>query len=264
MNVFRHELRQRFKSILVWLAVMAVFIAAAMVKYDTFRGGGKVVNELLNSFPSTLKAVFGMSGLDLTSISGYTGVTYIFIAVMAAIFAGMLGSNAIAREETGRTVEFLYPKPVSRWTVLAQKLLVVGIGIAAMTVTIYATLLAVTSPYNIDSTTHAALVNFSLAALYIMLLSGGLGLMFAAVSRRSARGATLLAIVIVASYFVFALSKMSTDFEWLALGSMFSWFDAVEIIKQASLPVTQTIVSIALSTVSVVIAFIALHHRDMC
>ena len=148
MNVFRHELRQRFKSILVWLAVMAVFIAAAMVKYDTFRGGGKVVNELLNSFPSTLKAVFGMSGLDLTSISGYIGVTYIFIAVMAAIFAGMLGSNAIAREETGRTVEFLYPKPVSRWTVLAQKLLVVGIGIAAMTVTIYATLLVVTAPYN--------------------------------------------------------------------------------------------------------------------
>lgn len=263
MNVFWHELRTQRKGIIIWLIVMIVFIAAAMVKYDTIKEGGQSVNAMLETIPQTLQAVFGMSGLMLDTVSGYVGICFIFIAVMVAIFAGMLGADIIAREETDRTIEFLYPKPMTRTKIVVEKLLVLGMGIITMSLAVYGSLITVTAKYGIDNATHAVLVNFGLAALCIMLFSGALGVFFAAAMKHSKKATGLLALVIVASYFAFAVSKMSTTFEWLRYVTIFRWFDAKDIITTGHLSSWAVVATLAVTLACVSATLIVYQRRDL-
>ena len=48
---------------------------------------------------------------------------FLYIAVMGAVHAVILGSELISKEERDKTSEFLYAKPVSRPTALTGKLL---------------------------------------------------------------------------------------------------------------------------------------------
>lgn len=263
MNIFYHELKAHRKSLSIWLVVMIVFVWTAMIKYDAIKEGGVSVGKLMETIPQTLQAVFGMSGLDIMTVSGYIGVCYIFIAVMVAIFAGMLGAGVIAEEETDRTVEFLYPKPVSRPKILVQKGLVVVIGIALMTVALYGSLIGATLKYSLDTATQTTLLHFTLGALCLMLLSASLGFLFAAVMKQSKKGVNLVALVVVVSYFSYALSKMSTTFDWLKYISIFRWFDAKDIVTSSHVELWPVIVTLAVSILATGIATMTYRKRDL-
>ena len=55
--------------------------------------------------------------------SGFYGIMFLYMAVMAAVHAVILGAGVIAEEERDKTSEFLYAKPVSRSRALTGKLL---------------------------------------------------------------------------------------------------------------------------------------------
>lgn len=263
MNVFWHELRTQRKSLIIWLVVIVVFVFVSLVKFDSIAESGGSAMEIFKNLSPTLLAVFGMNGLDLATLDGYVGVCFIFIAVMAAIFAGMLGANVIAEEETDKTIDFLYPKPVARSHILTQKLLVVALGIVLMATTIYLSVLAATLKYYPDDATLSAFANFGGAALLIMLLAASIGVLFAATIPQSKQSASAVSIVIVVSYFAYALSKMSPSLDWLHYVSVFRWYDAVDILQAGNLAIWSVGVTALVSIAALLAAFVAYSRRDL-
>lgn len=77
--------------------------------------------------PNTIKTVFGMNGLDAVTLPGYFGICFLFMAIMLAVHAGLLGSNLLTIEPLTKTSEFSYTRPVSRRRILRSKLAVGGI-----------------------------------------------------------------------------------------------------------------------------------------
>lgn len=263
MNVFFHELKMRLKGLSIWVISMIALIFASMIKYDSLHESGPAATAMIESFPQTLQAVFGMNGLNLSTVSGYVGICLIFIAVMAAIFAGMLGAGVIAEEEIDKTTEFLYPKPIKRSTILWQKLLLVLTGIVSMGIAVYGSVMISTAKYNIDPTTHATLVNYSLAAVLIMALSAAIGVLFAAILKHSKHGLGLVAAFIASAYFAYAVSKMSTDFDFLKYGTMFRWFDAKDILEKGQLEPLSILAAVGICLVCVGLAFVFYRRRDL-
>lgn len=263
MNVFFHELKMRLKGLSIWVISMIALIFASMIKYDSLHESGPAATAMIESFPQTLQAVFGMNGLKLSTVSGYVGICLIFIAVMAAIFAGMLGAGVIAEEEIDKTTEFLYPKPIKRSRILWQKLLLVLVGIAGMSLAIYGSLIGSTAKYNLDSATHASLVNYSLAAVLIMLMSASIGVLFATLLKHSKHSLSLMAATVATAYFAYAVSKMSTDFDFLKYGTMFRWFDAKDILEKGQLEPWSILAAVSICLVCVVAAFVFYRRRDL-
>lgn len=263
MTVFIHELKRRLKGMVIWQIVMLLFMLASMTKYDTFKDGGQAVEEMISAIPSSLQAMFGMTGLDISSVSGYVGICLIFIVVMVAIYAGLMGASVVADEEIDRTSEFLYPKPAGRTKILFQKLLVVLIGISSMAVTVYLSILISTAKYNVDAATHEVLLQYSLAALIIMLLFGSLGLFLASAVKYSARGVSLLSMAVVVSYFAYATSKMSDSLDWLKYVSVFRWFDAKDILSAEQVDSALAILALGLVAVFSLAAFLTFRRRDI-
>ena len=64
-----------------------------------------------------------MRAFNLTTLSGFYGVMFIYFGLMGAIAAAMWGSDIISKEERDKTVEFSLVLPVSRSRVITAKAL---------------------------------------------------------------------------------------------------------------------------------------------
>ena len=263
MQLFFRELTARRKSLIIWSVALFLFIWLSMVKYDTLATGGQATEQLVQSFPETLQAVFGMNGLNLATLEGYYGVCFLFIAVMCAIFGGMLGAGILADEETDKTTEFLYVKPITRTRILTQKALAALVQIGGITLVVWLSSIATTFKYAPSDTFMDALGLFTGAIVLLMLLFGSLGLALAATLKRPQLAVKLTAIAVVGSYFLHAFAKMMPDITWLKYLSVFSWFDAKLLLDRLSFHPWTIVASIALIIIFTVVAFITYRRRDL-
>jgi ABC-2 type transport system permease protein len=57
----------------------------------------------------------GLRGsFDLSTASGYYGLLYYYLVMMATIHSAMIGTSIISKEEQNKTTEFIVSKPVTR------------------------------------------------------------------------------------------------------------------------------------------------------
>jgi ABC-2 type transport system permease protein len=111
MLIFKRELRAHRKSLILWSAAILLVIVSALGKYSTAVASGQSINALFDQIPEAIKAVLGMGNFDLSTISGFYGMCYLYLALLAAVHAVLLGANIIAKEERDKTTEFLLVKP---------------------------------------------------------------------------------------------------------------------------------------------------------
>ncbi|MFZ7101740.1 MAG: ABC transporter permease subunit [Peptococcaceae bacterium] len=122
MNVFLRELKANLKSLIIWSSGVCLLVVGGMGKYAGLSASGQSMNDLLAQMPESLKAVWGLGSFDLATVGGYYGVLFVYLAVMAAIHAAMLGAIIISKEERDKTAEFLFVKPISRSKIITAKL----------------------------------------------------------------------------------------------------------------------------------------------
>lgn len=262
MNILIQELRLRRVSTIVWSLIMVIFMYMSMAKYDTLAKDAAASQQLMDAFPDTIKAVFGMTGLDLTSVPGYFGICFIFIAVLLAIHGGLLGASVVGHEETDHTTEFLYVKPRRRVAILTQKLLagiiLVGIVWAITGLGSYGSVAQLATMEGF----HQDFVLFMFAALIIHVTSFAVGL-FAASSLRSQRAERIIAIIIALWYGLYVLAKLTPSMAWLHYGSIFSYFDAADILHAHELKIHYIVACAAATVVLIALSYLLHSRRDL-
>lgn len=129
MNIFVREMKANRKSLIIWCIGVILMVAAGMTKYEVVSSSGQYMNDIISSMPKSLQVMFGIASFDLSKASGFYGVIFSYLVLMAAIHASMLGSNIISKEERDKTAEFLMVKPVSRNKVVTSKLLAAFLNI---------------------------------------------------------------------------------------------------------------------------------------
>ncbi len=133
MNVFRREMKAHRKSLIIWCVSMIFLIASGSAgKYAGFSSTGESMNDLMQAMPQSLQAITGMGSFDLSQATGFYGVLFIYMALLAAIHAVLLGSTIISKEERDKTAEFLFVKPISRRKVVRIKLLAAVVNVLVL------------------------------------------------------------------------------------------------------------------------------------
>lgn len=262
MNLFLRELRSHQKSLLIWSIAIAAFMFMSMAKFSVLSGDAAASQQIMEALPATLQAVFGMTGLDLTTIEGYYGTCFIFIAVMLAVHAGMLGAEIIAKEETGKTAEFLYVRPISRTHILTYKLLAGLVLIALVGVATYAATYASIASVN-NGTVPTALLNvFSLALVLMQLTFYGIGIWSGAALGMPKRAASITAIAVFTSYVAYVLWGLSQNFSWMQAISPFAYFAAKDIIANNALSLGWVALCGAIIIVTIGVSYARYLRRD--
>lgn len=262
MNIFLRELKANLKSLVVWSVIVALLIAIGVSKFSAFAGDASML-AMLDSLPPIMMDALNMRAFNLTTLSGFYGIMFIYFGLMGAIAAAMWGSDIISKEERDKTVEFSLVLPVSRSRVITAKALAALVNCIAFVLITWAVSLAAVQSYAPDQAFRDFLALEMQAMFMIELIFLGLGLLLGSAMKHYKRSGSAAVAIILATYFLSILSGMQESLEPLKWISPFKYFDAGEIFRTGGLDGTFVLLSAAIVAVSAFAAYWAYNRRDL-
>lgn len=245
------------------MIAIVVFMVLSVIKFDTLASDSAASQALLKQFPATMQAIFGMTGLDISTVSGYFGVLFIYILVILAIHAGMLGASLLTDEERDKTTEFLFVKPRSRARIVTQKLLAGFVYIAMLWVVVFLSTWMSTFHLTNIGNFMRDFWHFMWALAIVQATMYSLGVFVASLTTNHRLPTRTVAIFVFTSYIAFALVKLTATLDWLKYGSIFSYFDAADIIHSGSLQMVYVLVCLAVTVLGIVGTYVFYRRRDL-
>jgi len=230
MNIFLRELKANRKALIIWSVCMFFLVASGMAKYTAYTSDGQS-NEIFNKMPHSLKALLGMGSFDVTTMTGYFAMLFLYIELTVAIHAVLLGSGIIAKEERDKTTEFLITKPISRTTIITSKLLTALVNILILNIVTLVSSIIMVSAYNKGDDISGEITMFMLSMFIVQLIFLSLGAALAAFIRNSKASGSLSAGILLASFVISKITDLTDSLNYLNLLSPFKYFDYKNIVE---------------------------------
>jgi len=219
MNIFKMELKLKFKGFLTWMIIMLLFILALLVLFPSYQPMYESLNDALLTLPPAMLAALGMVAVDFTKIMEYYAYCHQYILLAGSIYAFMLGTKALVTEESEKTIEFLYAKPVSRTKIFAEKMFAAQVlffifGMAQAVVT------GVLAVFYKEAGVATMEVIMDILRIYVSyLLIGytfmGFGILLSSVMRSVNKASSTALGIFFVMYFLGMLSNISTRLSFL-------------------------------------------------
>jgi len=262
MNIFLRELKANLKSLLIWSGIILLLITIAVSKFAAFAGDPKMLT-ILDSMPKGLMEALSMNSFNLTTITGFYGIMFIYFGLMAAISAAMWGSEIISKEERNKTVEFSLVLPVSRSRVVTAKALAALVNCILFVLITWGVSILMVQKYTPDQAFYdfLSLEMQGMFAIELIFLAIGL-LLGCSMKRYKLSGSTAVSIILV-TYFLSILVSMNKDLDFLKWFTPFKYFDSGEMYRTGSLDGTYLLLSAGIIVVCVAAAYWTYNKRDL-
>lgn len=262
MNIFIRELRANLKSLVIWSVIVVLLIVIAVAKFSAYAGNPDML-KMLDSLPPAMLDAMSLRAFNLTTLSGFYGIMFIYLALMGAIAAAMWGSDTISKEERDKTVEFSLVLPVSRGRVITAKALAALVNCVAFVLITWAVSLVAVQPYNPDQAFMAYLALEMQAMFAIELIFLAIGLLLGCAMKQYKRSGSTAVAIILATYFISILSSIQESLSFLKYFTPFRYYDAGELFRNGTMDGTYLLLSAAIVVVCVASAYTVYNRRDL-
>lgn len=263
MNIFSRELKAHRKSLIIWSIAIFFMIVSSIGKFTAYSETGQSMNELLSQIPSSIKAVLGMGNFDLTKVSGFYGMLYLYLLLLATIHATLLGANIISKEERDKTTEFLLVKPVSRGKIITAKLLasLVNIVVFNLVTLIFSITLMGKYANGENLTSEICILMVGMFILQMMFLV--IGTATAAVSRRPRSATSVATAILLVTFIISSAINMNSKLESLRYITPFEYFKADKLLNGGGFESVFLILSFVIIGTLVFVTYASYKKRDL-
>lgn len=260
MTLVKHEVKQGWKALAIWTAAIGFFIVICVFMYPEMKGEMEGVSDMFASM-GAFSAAFGMDRLNFGTLIGFYAIECgNILGIGGAFFAAIIGVSALAKEEKERTAEYLLTHPVSRGSILTQKLIALVLQIVLMNAVIY--LLSVSSIAMIGEEIlwkELSLLHFSFFLVQLEL--AGICFGISAFLRRSGLGIGIGIAAIM--YFLNIVANISESAEGLKYITPFGYADSAEIVAKVSLDGKMILCGMALMVAGILTAYWKYTKKDI-
>ncbi len=263
MNIFLKELKSHRKSLIFWCIGVFLMVASGMGKYEAYRSSGQSMKDLLKDMPKSLAAVLGFNELDVSKASGYYGLLFLYLLLMATIHAAMLGATIIAKEERDKTSEFLFVKPVSRNKIISAKLLAAFVNIAIFNLVTFASSVILMGKYS-DGENVNGDIAITMAGMFILqVLFMVIGSALAAVKKKPKKAASQATAILLLTYVLSVAIDLNESIEGLKYFTPFKYFEAKNVMYGGGLEAVFVIISVVMIAALSAATIIFYKKRDL-
>ncbi|MEH7011125.1 ABC transporter permease subunit [Neobacillus niacini] len=262
MNILLHELKAYRKSTIIWTISLIMVVALFMSFYPSFTKDTEEFRKLLEGYPAALREAFGINLDNFFSILGFYCYGLSFVTLCGAIQAMNLGTSIVNKEVREKTADFLLTKPVTRTTVLTNKLLaaLISIIITNIVYLAVATLLAyqvATEDFNVS-----IFILLSLTVLFVQLIFLALGIIISVIVQKIKSVLTVSLATVFAFYFLGMFSSTSAE-EAKRYLSPFKYFDTAYIIEKSGYEASFLITGAVVIIVAIGASFFIYAKKDI-
>lgn len=262
--MLKRELKINLKSIIIWLAILVFFFFIVFAIYPSIMSSenNKAISEMMKAFPEEVLKMFNMDIVGIESIFGWFQTEgYIFLTLLGGLFSAILGSTILIKEESDKTIEFLYSKPISRNNIVTAKILcgVIYILIFTIVITLFNLCgLLISNDLKLDTFLMLSLVPL---LLYYMLFFITL---FISTFLKKTKTAMSVGIGFTfISYFLQIVGSMSENVSFIKSMSVFEFVSARDIIQNNSVNLIYLVIGIALILFAIVGTYIRYNKKEM-
>jgi Putative exporter of polyketide antibiotics len=262
MNIVLRELRANLKSLIIWCISMAALVGAGMVKYAGVAAAGQSANELINQLPEAMRNILGMNNLDITSVSGYYGVFFLYFLLLGGTHAVMLGATIISKEESDKTADFLYVKPVARSRIITGKLAAVLINLMVFNlITLFSSVIFV-GTYNQGESINDQIVYLMIALLILQLIFASIGAVISGLVKNNRRAVSFATATFLATFLLSSAVSLYSKIDFLKYFTPFQYFPTYNVMH-GSFDLFFLFLSVLIIVGSIIITYIAFQKRDI-
>lgn len=264
-NLFLMEMKRNSTSLMVWTILITVLVVLTMSVFRTFIENQSKILGMINLVPKGALQFKGISNLnDLLSVLGFYAVNnIIYMMVLGSIFAIVLSSNILLKEEYNKTAEYLLTRPLTRNEIFMSKLTVVLLNIFLLNlVTSGAGFLAIElvkkGPFSIK-----AFLIMSGYTLLLNLLFGAIGLFMSTLVKKPKPITALSIGIVLFFYFIYTISKITESASNLGYISPFRYVDVNVLDPAYKLGSWNLIYFIGISLILTLISFRLYNRKDI-
>lgn len=260
MTLFFHELKRDREKLIVWTAAIAFMLLISIVIYPQMASQMDEMSEMMGELGG-FSAAFNMDKINFGEFKGYFAIECgNVLGLGGAFFAALAGISALAREERERTAEFLLSHPVSRTSVVLQKLAAVLVEVLILNVVVAAA--AVISSLAIGEKIDAKLffivfLGYFLLEIELACIMFGLSAFIRGGGIGIGLGAALL------FYFMNIIANLTDDAKFLRYVTPYGYADAASIVSAGRIEVKYLIPGMVFAAIGVAAALIHYNRKDI-
>jgi ABC-2 type transport system permease protein len=215
--------RDRTRALIGWCAGIGAYVALLGAIFPSLEGSAEL-DELAQNYPEALRALFGLSDVNITTGPGYfdTELFSFMLPLLAIVLAIGSGSRAIAGEEEAGRLELLLSYPVRRRTAVVMKGIAVGLEMAIFAVAGFAALALANLVFGLEFDLER-LAGGMLGVALLGLLHGWLAVAVGAARPNRALAIGLPAAFAALGYLVGGLHDLASWLDPFRFVSSFWW-----------------------------------------
>jgi ABC-2 type transport system permease protein len=210
-NLFLKEMRRNALGLVIWMIVITLLITVTMSVYRTFLENQSKIIGMMNLVPKGALQFKGISNFnDLLSVLGfYAANNVIYMMLLGSIYAIVLSSNILLKEEYLKTAEYLLTWPLTRAEIFVSKLVVLFINVLLLNlVTSLAGFICMeivkTGPFSVKAFLILSMNTFLLNILFVTI-----GIFMSTLVKRPKPITTFSIGLVLILYFIYTLSKIT-------------------------------------------------------
>lgn len=121
MTLYIHEMKMNLKSLIIWTLCVGGLCFGCILLYTSLEDSLQGIAEAYSNM-GAMSTALGMDKMSLATLTGFYATE---VAMMhglgGAMFAAILGTGMLSKEEAGHTSEFLNTFPIGRKQVVIEK-----------------------------------------------------------------------------------------------------------------------------------------------
>lgn len=260
MVFYNHELKVNRKLLFIWSVIVAGMILVMMLIFPSMK---EEMSSMMEGYSNmgAFSDAFGLDKLQMGTAMGFFGIEAgSMLAIGGGMFAAIIGTSLLSKEEGGHTTEFIYICPKSREYFVTSKLLAMATIIALFDLVCFGASVAGFAFIGESIVWKKFLVYF-VAQLLMHLQIGCMCFGLSAFLRKANIGLGIGIALLL--YFVNMIANITGSVENLRYLSPYYYSDAAIIFDKVSIPMEHLLVGIGFAVIGIVLGYVKYVKKDL-
>lgn len=265
ISIFKRFFRDRWVSLVIYVVAGIAFLWMYVALFPYIKSQSDQLNQLLNSYPESMKKAFGMqTSMLFSSLEGYISTEmFSFFWPMLVSFLGVAtGALIVAGEIEIGTIELILAQPVSRLKIYFGKYLVGLVNILIFVVLSIIAIVPLAKIYHI-SYQFSHYINLIFMGLLFATAIFSIATLISAKFSDRGKVYFITAGILIVMYVVNIISGLKDNLKNLQYFSFLHYFKAGDILVNNKVEVTSIIVFISIIILSTLLGAWIFVRRDI-
>ncbi len=262
--MFKRELKINFKSFLIWTTILVVLFLAVFSIYPSIINSDNIqmIDEMIKMFPEEMLKAFNMDISSMDTAFGWLKTEgFIFVLLLTGVYASILGSNILLKEESDKTIEYLNSVPVTRKNIVLNKILCGLFYIILMIVIIgIFNFIGLSLSGEFDRKSYILL---SITPLFSSIVIFAICLFLSTFTHKTKKTLGISLGIVFVSYFLNIISEIGESTEFLKYISIFTLADIRNVILNVSINPLMVVLTIIITALFMILTIVHYEKKEL-